>query len=553
MSLAGGDFVDGKNWHPACYLQYCCENCKVSSVRASIQFRARRLKGGRGLLGLWTRRVSLALQGTLLELWGPSEPHPFRVLVLESLKRTTTHQFQRYGICCTPELVAEMSAQDAAARGVDSLALLGVVAIPEQELEQQIIARAKTRSATGVSTTASLTAVIAVQAKNAAALALLPTTASSAAVKSSEFSVSQRDRLRMRSQLLQRLLQIRKAEAAASAAATVVELGGREGTADLGASVLASLEATGLPTALPLQRADRALGSSHSQATAATQTRRPSSPQTRNSSTLTLECPVCQRQCQAADIERHVDRCLRRSATASGGEGSNQALGTAAPEQSPLLDEDDRDFDREDDAGGPDDRPRNSARPAFSRAPKERESGGGGSQSIWQPATSGNKSRRPRVSPSSTVDNSAHASGRLSRKEIRSRVVDDDWDDGLYAERVEAARVEEAEEDEGGEGDEPLAATRAPDDRMVALPNGLALPRRIHRALLPYQVTGVQWLWALHRRGLGGVLGDEMVRGSTKGHAFFLLNDDSPPLDFCRVLARRCKSLRSLVHCMPWD
>ena len=410
------------------------------------------------------------------------------------------------------------------AQGADSLSLLGVVAIPEQELERQIIARAKTRSATGVSTTASLTAVIAVQAKNSAALALLPATPTLASLPVTAslalLPVSQRDRLRMRSQLLQRLLQIRKAEAAASAA-TSVEQGGREGTADLGASVLASLEATGLPIALPLQRADRALGSSQSQAKADAPTQRPSLLQTRNSPTLTHECPVCQRQCQAADIERHVDRCLRRSATASGGEGSNQALGprSAAHGQSELLDDDhDDDFDREDDAGGQGDRPKNSARPAFSRTStlEERESDGGGSRSIWQPAASRNKSKRPRVSTvaasSSTVDHSVHASGRLSRKEIRSSVVDDDWDDGFYAERVEAARAEEAEEDESRDGDEPLAATGAPGDRMVTLPNGLALPRRIHRALLPYQVTGVQWLWALHRRGLGGVLGDEMVR-----------------------------------------
>ena len=44
---------------------------------------------------------------------------------------------------------------------------------------------------------------------------------------------------------------------------------------------------------------------------------------------------------------------------------------------------------------------------------------------------------------------------------------------------------------------------------------GLVVPAWINNRLFPYQRTGVQWMWELHRQQSGGVLGDEMGLGKT--------------------------------------
>lgn len=41
------------------------------------------------------------------------------------------------------------------------------------------------------------------------------------------------------------------------------------------------------------------------------------------------------------------------------------------------------------------------------------------------------------------------------------------------------------------------------------------LPARISRMLYPFQLQGLRWLWFLHCRGTGGILGDDMGLGKT--------------------------------------
>ena len=41
---------------------------------------------------------------------------------------------------------------------------------------------------------------------------------------------------------------------------------------------------------------------------------------------------------------------------------------------------------------------------------------------------------------------------------------------------------------------------------------GLVIPAWINDRLFPYQRTGLQWMWELHRQEAGGIIGDEMVR-----------------------------------------
>jgi DNA excision repair protein ERCC-6 len=40
--------------------------------------------------------------------------------------------------------------------------------------------------------------------------------------------------------------------------------------------------------------------------------------------------------------------------------------------------------------------------------------------------------------------------------------------------------------------------------------DGLVVPAWINDRLFPYQRTGLQWMWELHRQKCGGILGDEM-------------------------------------------
>ena len=49
----------------------------------------------------------------------------------------------------------------------------------------------------------------------------------------------------------------------------------------------------------------------------------------------------------------------------------------------------------------------------------------------------------------------------------------------------------------------------------LQLRNGLSIPGDIASCLFSYQRTGVQWLWELHQKSVGGIIGDEMGLGKT--------------------------------------
>jgi DNA excision repair protein ERCC-6 len=113
----------------------------------------------------------------------------------------------------------------------------------------------------------------------------------------------------------------------------------------------------------------------------------------------------------------------------------------------------------------------------------------------------------------------------LSRSDKASLTVEDDWNDELYQARIDAvAEAEAAEEDAdeaaaesagnsaGGAEAAPAAAKRPPE---AVFPGGLRIPRRISASLFPYQLSGVRWMWELHKQRVGGILGDEMGLGKT--------------------------------------
>ncbi|KAL3917622.1 MAG: hypothetical protein SGILL_004626 [Bacillariaceae sp.] len=106
----------------------------------------------------------------------------------------------------------------------------------------------------------------------------------------------------------------------------------------------------------------------------------------------------------------------------------------------------------------------------------------------------------------------ATSSGRYATT-ISSKVATavDDWNEGDYEDRVEEwiengldnmKIMKEQDESEAPPGEE-------------VYDGGLVVPAWVNDRLFPYQRTGLQWMWELHRQQSGGILGDEMGLGKT--------------------------------------
>ncbi|XP_020724061.2 DNA excision repair protein ERCC-6 isoform X4 [Bombus terrestris] len=96
-------------------------------------------------------------------------------------------------------------------------------------------------------------------------------------------------------------------------------------------------------------------------------------------------------------------------------------------------------------------------------------------------------------------------------KSVHSKRVLDDGNEEMYRERVEKS---------GYPKDEPLHK----------IDNLFKIPQSIWKKLYKYQKVSVQWLWELHLRGLGGLLGDEMGLGKTVQVIAFLAGLDCSEL-----------------------
>ena len=96
----------------------------------------------------------------------------------------------------------------------------------------------------------------------------------------------------------------------------------------------------------------------------------------------------------------------------------------------------------------------------------------------------------------------------------------DDWYEEDYEDRVDEwidhglekmVMMEERDADEIAPGE-------------VEYEGGLIVPAWTNDRLFPYQRTGLQWMWELHRQQSGGILGDEMVRGMQHSMTIFTRN-----------------------------
>mmetsp|Transcript_33130 Transcript_33130/g.37226 ORF Transcript_33130/g.37226 Transcript_33130/m.37226 type:complete len:1363 (+) Transcript_33130:107-4195(+) len=94
----------------------------------------------------------------------------------------------------------------------------------------------------------------------------------------------------------------------------------------------------------------------------------------------------------------------------------------------------------------------------------------------------------------------------------------DDWDEDIYEERVD-------DWIEHGRENMPIMKERDTNEIPPGeeeYDGGLIVPAWINDRLFPYQRTGLQWMWELHRQQAGGILGDEMGLGKTIQVAAFL-------------------------------
>ncbi|KAJ5142943.1 uncharacterized protein N7515_001730 [Penicillium bovifimosum] len=99
----------------------------------------------------------------------------------------------------------------------------------------------------------------------------------------------------------------------------------------------------------------------------------------------------------------------------------------------------------------------------------------------------------------------------------------DDGNETVYQTRVQdwisrrssARRHAEGYSSEADSNEEEEWLKPHPTEPSMELDNGFRVPGDISRYLFPYQKTGVQWLWELHQKTVGGIIGDEMGLGKT--------------------------------------
>jgi hypothetical protein len=129
-------------------------------------------------------------------------------------------------------------------------------------------------------------------------------------------------------------------------------------------------------------------------------------------------------------------------------------------------------------------------------------------------------SRAPRLAPASTSTSTSKPSSSSL----------DDWDEDEYEDRVDdwiengirTMRVMKERD-----------VNEAPPGEQV-YEGGLVIPAWVNDRLFPYQRTGLQWMWELHRQQAGGIIGDEMGLGKTVQMSAFL---------GCLAACRKSKSI----------
>lgn len=106
----------------------------------------------------------------------------------------------------------------------------------------------------------------------------------------------------------------------------------------------------------------------------------------------------------------------------------------------------------------------------------------------------------------------------------------DEDEDGVSEEKENRAAADDTEKDVGWEKTEDFKMEPTGCGKMV---KPYKLPGSIFKMLYPHQREGLKWLWVLHCRGTGGILGDDMGLGKTMQVSAFLAG-----LFHCRLIKR---------------
>ena len=124
--------------------------------------------------------------------------------------------------------------------------------------------------------------------------------------------------------------------------------------------------------------------------------------------------------------------------------------------------------------------------------------------------------------------------GRRRRRAALGDAWRDDGDESAYRRRLAAYNAATARR------------TDTDADREVA--PGLRLPASVFDRLMPFQRTGVRWLWELHQQSVGGMLCDEMGLGKTIQIVSFLAALQHSGVGGAALVACPATVLRQWVH-----
>ncbi|KAM3405627.1 hypothetical protein ACQJBY_008248 [Aegilops geniculata] len=121
-------------------------------------------------------------------------------------------------------------------------------------------------------------------------------------------------------------------------------------------------------------------------------------------------------------------------------------------------------------------------------------------------------------------------SGKRAASKPSSFADFDEDEDGVSEEKENRAAADDTDKDVGWEKTEDFKMEPTGCGKMV---KPYKLPGSIFKMLYPHQREGLKWLWLLHCRGTGGILGDDMGLGKTMQVSAFLAG-----LFHCRLIKR---------------
>ncbi|GJN01216.1 hypothetical protein PR202_ga18463 [Eleusine coracana subsp. coracana] len=112
-----------------------------------------------------------------------------------------------------------------------------------------------------------------------------------------------------------------------------------------------------------------------------------------------------------------------------------------------------------------------------------------------------------------------HVRRKASTRRVPKASMFESYDDDGLAEKENNVIANNESEDVGWEKTEDF---KMEPTGSAASSKPYKLPGRIFKMLYPHQREGLQWLWVLHCRGTGGILGDDMGLGKTMQVSAFL-------------------------------